>query len=197
MLITSETLPSWILPLAILIWTFRRRSWRSVVDTIPGPKSPSWIYGTPRILRLLPGLYFITTHTGHIPQFLLEYGKHEFQWQDTYGPVYAIKGCFGASPCLAHFSREMISEQGTRLTISDPRTAKYVLNSPLFTLGASHKKVVNLLFGYGNLAALAHGMVTTNSLILHPNAPQVTDTDSFAVYSTPASLRRVSADASP
>jgi hypothetical protein len=44
-------------------------------------------------------------HTGHIPQFLLEYGKHEFQWQDTYGPVYAIKGCFGASPRPANFLR--------------------------------------------------------------------------------------------
>ena len=96
--ITSGTLPLCILSLAIFIWTVRRHSSRSVVYTIPGPKSPSWIYGTPRYLRLLPGRSLITTHTGHIPQLFLEYGKHEFQWQDTYGPVYAIKGCFGASP---------------------------------------------------------------------------------------------------
>jgi hypothetical protein len=100
----------------------------------------------------------MTPHTGHIPQFLLsvEYGKHEFHWQDTYGPVYAIKGCFGASPHPASFRCELISVQGIRLTISDPRTAKYVLSSPLFNHGASHEKAMSFLFGYGGVG-LAHG----------------------------------------
>jgi hypothetical protein len=95
---TSGTLPLLILPLAIFIWTVRRRSSRSVVDTIPGPTSPSWIYGTPRLLRRLPGRTLITPRTGHLSLLQLEWGKHEFHWQETYGPVYAIKGCFGASP---------------------------------------------------------------------------------------------------
>lgn len=25
------------------------------------------------------------------------YGKYEFEWQNTYGTVYAIKGCLGVS----------------------------------------------------------------------------------------------------
>jgi hypothetical protein len=64
--------------------------------------------------------------------------------------------------------------------VSDPRTAKYILNSPLFTMGASHEKVVNFLLGYGNLP-LAHGTVTNNSVILHLNAAQVRDRDSFVI----------------
>ncbi|KAF8186880.1 hypothetical protein K438DRAFT_1835179 [Mycena galopus ATCC 62051] len=67
------------------------RSSRNLVRLIPGPKSPSWIYG-------------------NIPQLLLsrEYGENEFQWQERYGQVYSIKGYFGASSApsliLAHSS---------------------------------------------------------------------------------------------
>jgi hypothetical protein len=64
--------------------------------------------------------------------------------------------------------------------ISDPRTAKYVLNSPLFTMGASHEKATNFLVGYGSIV-LAQGTIPTNSLILHPNAAQVPDTDTCAI----------------
>jgi hypothetical protein len=48
------------------------------------------------------------------------------------------------------------TEQGIRLVISDPLSAKYVLNSPLFTVGPSHEKAANLLLGYGSVM-LAHG----------------------------------------
>jgi hypothetical protein len=41
----------------------------------------------------------------HIPQFLLEWGEHGFHWQATYGPVYAIKGCFGVNPRRVNFNR--------------------------------------------------------------------------------------------
>ncbi|KAJ7116111.1 cytochrome P450 [Mycena crocata] len=50
----------------------------SFIRTIPGPKSPSWIFG-------------------HMLQLVLppRYGDHEFQWQKMYGTVYQLKGCFG------------------------------------------------------------------------------------------------------
>ncbi|KAJ6538080.1 cytochrome P450 [Mycena capillaripes] len=51
---------------------------RSTIHNIPGPPSPSWIFG-------------------HMLQLLLpaEYGDHEFNWKRLYGPVYRVKGCFG------------------------------------------------------------------------------------------------------
>jgi hypothetical protein len=64
--------------------------------------------------------------------------------------------------------------------ISDPCIAKYVLNSPLFTMGASHEKAANFVLGYGSVV-LADGTAPTISLILPPNTAQVPDTDSFAV----------------
>ncbi|KAJ7100873.1 cytochrome P450 [Mycena belliarum] len=72
-----------------------------------------------------------------MPEFLLseEYGEHEFRWQQVYGPVYSIKGCFG-SP---------------RLVVSDPIAAKHILNSPVFEWGPTHRKIANILFGYGNI----------------------------------------------
>ncbi|KAF7340248.1 Cytochrome P450 [Mycena venus] len=45
---------------------------------IPGPPSPSYIFG-------------------HMPQILLSprYGDHEFEWLRSYGSVYRLKKCFG------------------------------------------------------------------------------------------------------
>ncbi|KAF7328352.1 Cytochrome P450 [Mycena venus] len=76
-------------------------------------------------------------HGRHMPQLLLsmEYGENEFQWQQKYGPVYSIRGCFGES----------------RLMISDPTTAKYILNSGHFVFGYSQQKMGNVLFGHGNV----------------------------------------------
>ncbi|KAJ7194666.1 cytochrome P450 [Mycena pura] len=50
----------------------------SPVAKIPGPSSPSWIFGN--LLQLV---------------FPRIYGEFEFEWQKTYGPVYRIKGVFG------------------------------------------------------------------------------------------------------
>jgi hypothetical protein len=88
MLNGSETLAWFLFALAFLIWTARRRVSHNILNTIPGPKAPSWIYG-------------------NIPQYLLseEYGQHEFQWQEKYGPVYLIKGCLGASSLSDKFHR--------------------------------------------------------------------------------------------
>ncbi|KAJ7847981.1 cytochrome P450, partial [Mycena leptocephala] len=45
---------------------------------VPGPPSPSWMFGNMRQL-LIPSTY----------------GEYEFRWQKLYGPVYRLKGCFG------------------------------------------------------------------------------------------------------
>ncbi|KAJ7116392.1 cytochrome P450 [Mycena epipterygia] len=51
---------------------------RSTIGNLPGPPSPSWLFG-------------------HTLQLLLPrtYGDYEFEWQKLYGPVYRLRGCFG------------------------------------------------------------------------------------------------------
>ncbi|KAF7370113.1 Cytochrome P450 [Mycena sanguinolenta] len=85
------------LPAVFVLWfAFRRRS---VLRTIPGPLSPSWIYG-------------------NMLEFLLPptYGQNEFAWQEIYGKVYRIRGCFGQQ----------------RLVISDPLALGHIIKSPNF-----------------------------------------------------------------
>ncbi|KAJ7459585.1 cytochrome P450 [Mycena galericulata] len=108
-----------LLTLAI-IWTLHRLSAsRNFVSLIPGPKCTSWLYG-------------------NIPELLLaaEYGENEFQWQETYGQVYSVKGCFG-EPLLM---------------ISDPVPVKFVTNSSVFAIGPSLQKATNAMFGSGSVA---------------------------------------------
>ncbi|KAF7356001.1 Cytochrome P450 [Mycena venus] len=50
----------------------------STVRNIPGPASPSWLFGN------MLQLYSSPT-----------YGEYEFNWQRIYGPFYRIKGCLG------------------------------------------------------------------------------------------------------
>ncbi|KAJ7708356.1 hypothetical protein B0H17DRAFT_455089 [Mycena rosella] len=112
-----------------IIWVSRRlRSSRRPI-AIPGPKPTSWFYGTRHLLQRCTRLIF----PGNIYQLFRskEYGEHEFQWQEMYGPVYSVKGWFGTS----------------RLMISDPLTAKFVLNSRVFVPGPSMEKGINILFG--------------------------------------------------
>ncbi|KAF7341197.1 Cytochrome P450 [Mycena venus] len=109
--------------LAALI-TYLARRWcsrRNLTRVIPGPKGVSLTYG-------------------HLPQLLLtpEYGENEFHWQNKYGPVYSIQGCLGGSG-------------EPRLMISDPTTAKYIINSGVFVFGPSHQKIADVLFGPGNV----------------------------------------------
>ncbi|KAJ7018930.1 cytochrome P450 [Mycena alexandri] len=62
------------------------------IRNIPGPPSPSWIFG-------------------HTLQLILptRYGEHEFGWQKSYGAVYRLKDCFGqdrlmvADPAALHY----------------------------------------------------------------------------------------------
>jgi hypothetical protein len=107
---------------------------------------------------------YVPSHriVGHIPELLLseEYGDHEFHWQEKYGQVYPIQGCFGGSFALTsspHFYVYLIFQE-SRLVISDPSTIKYIMSSGVFILGPSHGKVANALFGCGNVF-MARGTV--------------------------------------
>ncbi|KAJ6557025.1 cytochrome P450 [Mycena vulgaris] len=51
---------------------------KSGFKNIPGPPSPSWIFGNMLQLLLPPS-----------------YGDYEFTWQKLYGPIYRLKECFG------------------------------------------------------------------------------------------------------
>ncbi|KAF7376891.1 Cytochrome P450 [Mycena sanguinolenta] len=59
-----------------VLWSALRR--KNALRTIPGPVSPSWIYGNMLEFMLPP-----------------TYGQNEFAWQKIYGKVYRIRGCFG------------------------------------------------------------------------------------------------------
>ncbi|KAF7313968.1 Cytochrome P450 [Mycena chlorophos] len=124
--------------ISLAAFVVRRRSAtaRRLINSIPGPKPTSWMYGS--LVDL-----FITN----------EYGENEFKWQDTYGPVYTLKGCFGE----------------TRLMISDPATVKFVLNSPAFVSGATQQKAANALFGYGSVF-MAQGTSALQSVMV-PSSP--------------------------
>ncbi|KAJ7883949.1 cytochrome P450 [Mycena leptocephala] len=64
--------------LIVILVTYLALSRRSTIRNIPGPPSPSWIFG-------------------HMLQLMMPpmYGDYEFKWQKTYGLVYRLKGCFG------------------------------------------------------------------------------------------------------
>jgi hypothetical protein len=99
------------------------------------------------------------------------------------GDVWTVlrnQGLFRGKSTSCEFPPLIYPKQGTRLIISDPCTAKYVLNSPLFPMGASHEKAANFLIGYGSIV-LAHGTIPTNSLFLQLNTAQVTDTGNCAI----------------
>ncbi|KAF8204216.1 cytochrome P450 [Mycena galopus ATCC 62051] len=75
------SLPSGILflfGLATVLVFVALKSRGSLVDKLPGPPAPSWIYGNM--------LQFI---------FPSVYGEFEFEWQKKYGAVYRMKGVFG------------------------------------------------------------------------------------------------------
>ncbi|KAJ7489759.1 cytochrome P450 [Mycena galericulata] len=121
MLNESGALTACGLTLVAIIWISHRfSSSPSLLELIPGPKCTSWVYG-------------------NMPQLLLpeRYGEHEFQWQETYGQVYLIKGCFGES----------------RLMVSDPSAVKFIANSGIFAIGPSLQKIRNALFGPGSIAS--------------------------------------------
>ncbi|KAK7016365.1 cytochrome P450 [Favolaschia claudopus] len=74
-----------VLTISVVLWLLYWRQRNSIrgpsnVESIPGPPSPSWIFG-------------------NLLQFLLpkQYGDYEYTWSTTYGPVYTVKAYFGHS----------------------------------------------------------------------------------------------------
>ncbi|KAE9402442.1 cytochrome P450 [Gymnopus androsaceus JB14] len=65
------------------------------------------------------------------------YGDYEFKWQEQYGMVYKVKGCFGQE----------------RLMVSDPTALKCILSdNVIFARSEQHQRVVRELVGEKTLA---------------------------------------------
>jgi hypothetical protein len=95
-LLTAGIAASTFVLLASLWLTLRCSMTSNVVATVPGPSSPSWIYGT-HLSFNTTGEHTDSASSGNmIPLYLAKnYGDVEFQWQKIYGPLYRIRGCFG------------------------------------------------------------------------------------------------------
>ncbi|KAF8214803.1 cytochrome P450 [Mycena galopus ATCC 62051] len=67
-----------LISILVLYVVFSQTRRRSPISNLPGPPSPSWLFG-------------------HMLQLLLPrtYGDYEFEWQKLYGPIYRLRGCFG------------------------------------------------------------------------------------------------------
>ncbi|KAJ6631106.1 cytochrome P450 [Mycena sp. CBHHK59/15] len=131
--------------LAVVIARIRRP--RDVIKDIPGPPSPSWLFG-------------------NLIELILEvpYGVFEFQWQKRYGPLYRTKGCFGEN-------RLMISDPTTlKYILSHPSTyikspQQQIVNltglgqgSLLYVEGDIHRRiraVMNPAFSAASIRALS------------------------------------------
>ncbi|KAJ6601143.1 cytochrome P450 [Mycena vulgaris] len=74
----------------ISLWFLHRSSTSNIVATLPGPPSPSWVYGNMKQLQLAEN-----------------YGDHEFQWQKQYGSLYRMKGCFGTDRLVVSDSQAL------------------------------------------------------------------------------------------
>ncbi|KAJ6509178.1 cytochrome P450 [Mycena vitilis] len=141
-----------VIVFATVTWTFYRWYASSqLIRRLPGPPSLSWMYG---MATIDSEWELSSSHpgTGNLPQLLLseEYGEHEFQWQDSYGQIYPIRGCFGV--CVAsQFHSKHLCLQQSRLMISDPVAVKYILNQPFFAIGAALQKATNFVLGPGNV----------------------------------------------
>ncbi|KAJ6571721.1 cytochrome P450 [Mycena capillaripes] len=125
----------------------RLRNLRDVIKDIPGPPSPSWLFGN--LLEII---------------IEVPYGVHEFQWQKTYGMLYRTKGCFGEN-------RLMISDPNTlKHILSHPATymkspQQQLINSTglgqgslLFVEGDAHRRiraVMNPAFSASSIRALS------------------------------------------
>ncbi|KAJ7243218.1 cytochrome P450 [Mycena rebaudengoi] len=92
-----------LLGVFVLFTALRRKS---SLRTIPGPISPSWIFG--HMLELMDS-----------PM----YGENESAWQKMYGTVYRVRGCLGLIKVL---------QQQERLVISDPVALQYIIKSANF-----------------------------------------------------------------
>ncbi|KAJ6523752.1 hypothetical protein B0H19DRAFT_1276840 [Mycena capillaripes] len=92
----------------ILLNLILRRLFNSdIVATVPGPPSPSWIYGNMIQLVLADN-----------------YGDHEFGWPKQFGPVYRVKGCFGEDRLMVSDSQALKYILNNPAIIHSPNNAK-------------------------------------------------------------------------
>ncbi|KAJ6481549.1 cytochrome P450 [Mycena vitilis] len=102
------------------------RSRRAIL--VPGPRSPSWIFGH-MLQLLLPG----------------HYGEYEFAWQKAYGPLYTLRGCLGqerlmvSDPIALQFILNSPHfEHGP--TIENAMHLMFEENAVMATKGETHKR---------------------------------------------------------
>jgi hypothetical protein len=137
--------------LVVATYTLLRRG--STIKYIPGPPSPSWVFGE----LDLPFFFQLSECRtecdvpGNMLQLFLpeEYGDNEFAWLKSFGAVYRLKGCFGVGPFLCtnfNLSALTIGAQQDRLMVADLAALQHILNSPHFEHGPSQKAGINLLF---------------------------------------------------
>ncbi|KAJ7726387.1 cytochrome P450 [Mycena metata] len=94
----------------VFLWA-RRRPSGSIFANLPGPPSPSWVYGN--MLQLL---------------LAENYGDHEFQWHKRYGDLYRLKGFFGEE-------RLVVSDpQALKHILNDPTFTRPPSNFQLSSL---------------------------------------------------------------
>ncbi|KAJ7627967.1 cytochrome P450, partial [Mycena polygramma] len=95
---------------------------------IPGPPSPSWIFG-------------------HMLQLLLpdQYGDYEFSWQKAYGPIYRLTGCLcqerlmvSDPVALQYILNSPHFEHGP--TIENAMHLMFEENAVMATKGETHKR---------------------------------------------------------
>ncbi|KAJ7057816.1 cytochrome P450 [Mycena amicta] len=133
--------------LLAVAFTTQIRRVGDLIKDIPGPPSPSWLFGN--LLEII---------------LKVPYGVLEFQWQKSFGPVYRTKGCFGEN-------RLMISDPTTlKHILSNP--GKYMKSpqqqlinetglgsaSLLFVEGEAHRRirgVMNPAFSAASVRALS------------------------------------------
>ncbi|KAJ7833627.1 cytochrome P450 [Mycena olivaceomarginata] len=106
--------------ISAFIW-LRRSSASRILGTLPGPRSPSWVYGN--MLQLLCAD---------------SYGDYEFRWQQQYGAVYRVKGCFGED----------------RLVVSDLEAFRNIINNPSFDYSPARRKIGNVTMTSYNVACV-------------------------------------------
>ncbi|KAJ7455717.1 cytochrome P450 [Mycena latifolia] len=92
----------------VLLRLIRSRSYDSnPVATVPGPSSPSWIYGN--MIQLV---------------LAKDYGTYEFEWQKQYGPLYRVKGCFGEDRLIVSDPQALKHILNNPTFIRSPSTSK-------------------------------------------------------------------------
>ncbi|CAA7268942.1 unnamed protein product [Cyclocybe aegerita] len=103
--------------IALLAYKFFRP--KKAFGDVPGPVPRSWLFGN--MLEL---------------QLYSPYGKHEFEWQKQYGPIYSIKGCIGED----------------RLMVSDTTALRAILaDTGDFRKSPQHQLVNKEVFGDGSV----------------------------------------------